>query len=54
MWTETVRTAADIDRLIWPRLASAAEKAWSPRGIDAADFHARVARIAWRPLGGVS
>ncbi|PJJ70494.1 hexosaminidase [Diaminobutyricimonas aerilata] len=30
LWTETVRTLADIDELAFPRLASAAEAAWSP------------------------
>ncbi|MAP62420.1 MAG: beta-N-acetylhexosaminidase [Microbacterium sp.] len=30
LWTETVRTAADIDALAFPRLAAAAEAAWSP------------------------
>jgi len=30
LWTETVRTAADIDTLLFPRLAAAAEAAWSP------------------------
>lgn len=30
LWTETVRTRADLERLLLPRLASAAEAAWSP------------------------
>ena len=30
LWTETVRTAADIDALAFPRIAAAAEAAWSP------------------------
>ena len=30
LWTETVRTAADIDALMFPRIAAAAEAAWSP------------------------
>jgi hexosaminidase len=30
LWTETVRTLADIDALAFPRLAAAAEIAWSP------------------------
>ncbi|MEV8273802.1 family 20 glycosylhydrolase [Microbacterium sp. NPDC077184] len=30
LWTETVRTLADIDALAFPRLAAAAEAAWSP------------------------
>lgn len=30
LWTETARTLADIDALAFPRIASAAEAAWSP------------------------
>ncbi|WP_341577803.1 family 20 glycosylhydrolase [Microbacterium schleiferi] len=30
LWTETVRTATDIDTLMFPRIAAAAEAAWSP------------------------
>ncbi len=30
LWTETVRTLDDIDALAFPRLAAAAEAAWSP------------------------
>ncbi len=30
LWTETVRTLADIDELAFPRIAAAAEAAWSP------------------------
>ncbi len=30
LWTETIRTLADIDDMVFPRLASAAEVAWSP------------------------
>lgn len=30
LWTETVRTLADIDALAFPRVAAAAEAAWSP------------------------
>lgn len=30
LWTETVRTADDIDMLMFPRIAAAAEAAWSP------------------------
>ncbi|MDN8548769.1 family 20 glycosylhydrolase [Microbacterium sp. NM3R9] len=31
LWTETVRTLDDIDALTFPRIAAAAEAAWSPR-----------------------
>ncbi|WP_454118018.1 family 20 glycosylhydrolase [Microbacterium lacticum] len=30
LWTETARTLGDIDALAFPRIASAAEAAWSP------------------------
>lgn len=30
LWTETIRTAADIDTMAFPRIAAAAEAAWSP------------------------
>ncbi len=32
LWSETVRTLADIDALAFPRIAAAAEAAWSPPG----------------------
>ena len=30
MWAETIRSLADIDELAFPRIAAAAEAAWSP------------------------
>jgi len=30
LWTETIRTSADIDTMVFPRAAAAAEAAWSP------------------------
>ncbi|MFE5409240.1 beta-N-acetylhexosaminidase [Microbacterium sp. NPDC056569] len=30
LWTETIRTSADIDTMAFPRAAAAAEAAWSP------------------------
>lgn len=30
LWTETIRTAADIDVMAFPRAAAAAESGWSP------------------------
>lgn len=30
LWTETIRSLADLDDMVFPRLASAAEVAWSP------------------------
>lgn len=30
LWSETIRTAADIDTMAFPRVAAAAESAWSP------------------------
>lgn len=58
LWTETVRTLGDIDALAFPRIAAAAEAAWSPavgkselRTWDS--FAARVAGLAplWTSLG---
>ncbi|MDL9978962.1 beta-N-acetylhexosaminidase [Microbacterium candidum] len=48
LWSETLRTSGDIDSMAFPRLASAAEVAWSPetaagRGWD--PFRARVAQL---------
>lgn len=48
LWTETVRTLGDIDALAFPRIAAAAEAAWSPRhapGRTFASFRDRVAGI---------
>ena len=30
LWSETIRTLADIDEMAFPRIAAAAEAAWSP------------------------
>ncbi|WP_374316341.1 beta-N-acetylhexosaminidase [Microbacterium sp.] len=30
LWSETIRTAADLDTMAFPRIAAAAEAAWSP------------------------
>ena len=56
MFTETVRTLADIDALAFPRLAAVAEIAWSPatateRTWDS--FRMRVGALAplWRARG---
>ena len=44
LWTETVHTIEDAEYLAFPRIASAAEIAWSPReGRTFEDFAARVA-----------
>lgn len=58
LWTETARTLSDIDALAFPRIASAAEVAWSPAasasGLRTWDsFAARVGAIAplWTSLG---
>ncbi|GAA3764560.1 beta-N-acetylhexosaminidase [Microbacterium kribbense] len=58
LWTETVRTAADIDALAFPRVAAAAEIAWSPAPADHpqrnwASFRARVGGLGalWRRAG---
>lgn len=54
LWTETVRTLADIDALAFPRLAAAAEIAWSPA--DARSWEPFLERVAaqadlWTALG---
>lgn len=47
LWTETVRTRADLTALLLPRLAAVAEVAWSPAGSrDLADFRERLAAVA--------
>jgi hexosaminidase len=58
LWTETVSTAADIDEMLFPRIAAAAEIAWSPSPTLAAErtwtsFRARVAALEplWQALG---
>lgn len=58
LWTETVRTPADIDALAFPRIAAAAEAAWSPATRESelrtwASFRQRVAGLAglWEGLG---
>ena len=58
LWTETVATLEDIDALAFPRIAAAAEAAWSPATSDAADrtwesFRARTGGLGplWTTLG---
>ncbi|WP_424447191.1 family 20 glycosylhydrolase [Microbacterium arborescens] len=58
LWTETVRDLDDIDALAFPRIAAAAEAAWSPRVGAAADrtwesFRTRVGGLGplWTTLG---
>ena len=44
LWTETVRTRADIDHMAFPRLAAIAEVAWSPSEANSwANFRERLA-----------
>lgn len=58
LWTETVRSADDIDHLAFPRIAAAAEAAWSP-ATGASDlrtwesFRERVGALGplWTSLG---
>ncbi len=58
LWSETIRTAADIDELAFPRIAAAAEAAWSPP-LGSSDartwesFRRRVGALAplWQGLG---
>lgn len=58
LWTETVRSLADIDALTFPRIAAAAEIGWSPAPADSAartwsSFRARIGALAplWTSLG---
>ena len=58
MWTETIRTLDDIDEMAFPRIAAAAEAAWSP-ATGASDlrtwesFRERVGALGplWTSLG---
>jgi hexosaminidase len=61
LWTETVATPADIDAMLFPRLAAAMEIAWSPAAGAVADrtwesFRARVDGLlpVWAALGIVA
>ncbi|WEG08034.1 family 20 glycosylhydrolase [Microbacterium horticulturae] len=59
LWTETVRTPGDIDAQAFPRIAAAAEAAWSPAAAAAVpertwdSFRARVGALGplWRAQG---
>ncbi len=56
MWTETIRTLDDIDEMAFPRLAAAAEAAWSPADGDLRtwqSFRERVGTLGplWSSLG---
>lgn len=58
MWSETIRTASDIDTMAFPRIAAAAEAGWSP-ATGASDlrtwesFRTRVGALGplWTSLG---
>jgi hexosaminidase len=54
LWTETLGTMEDLEFMALPRLAAAAELAWSPVGaIDWGSFRQRVARLGlrWTAMG---
>ncbi len=56
LWTETIGTAADIDTMAFPRVAAAAEIAWSPAaGAERTweSFRARVGSLGplWTSMG---
>ncbi len=58
LWSETIRTLADIDAMAFPRAAAAAEIAWSPAPDVSAErtwesFRTRVGGLAplWEALG---
>jgi hexosaminidase len=42
VWTEFIRTPADVERFAFPRMAAVAERTWSPPGGDFGDFTARL------------
>ncbi|MFF2013808.1 family 20 glycosylhydrolase [Streptomyces sp. NPDC058195] len=64
LWTETLTTSAELQRMLLPRLPAVAEVAWSPQqDRDWADFARRVAShgrwwtgqgLAWTPVGEVA
>ncbi|KRC62019.1 beta-N-acetylhexosaminidase [Agromyces sp. Root81] len=50
VWTETIATAAELEFMVFPRIAAIAEIAWSPipdggAARDASDFHVRLASL---------
>jgi hexosaminidase len=58
MWTETIRTLDDIDEMAFPRIAAAAEAAWSPPAAQSdlrtwESFRVRVGALGplWSSLG---
>lgn len=56
LWSETTRTYADVEQLVFPRAAALAEVAWSPQegeGRDWESFRDRIATLApgWRARG---
>jgi hexosaminidase len=58
LWTETIRTRADIERMAFPRVAAAAELAWSPAADEAGQrgwpaFRRRLAALGthWSDAG---
>lgn len=58
MWTETIRTLDDIDEMAFPRIAAAAEAAWSPKTGSSdlrtwTSFRERVGHLGplWTSLG---
>jgi hexosaminidase len=66
VWTETIAAAADLEFMVFPRIAAIAEIAWSPSviagGSRAADFTERLAAlgthldalgVAYHRVGGV-
>ena len=58
MWTETIRTLDDVDEMAFPRIAAAAEAAWSPASTASGlrtweSFRVRVGALGplWARLG---
>ena len=49
LWTETNTTSADLESMAFPRIASIAELAWSPKGVsDWEHFRERLAGFGRR------
>jgi len=56
LWTETIRTRADVDTMAFPRVAAAAEAGWSPQTGELrswASFRERVGALGplWTSMG---
>ncbi len=46
LWTETITTSEELESMAFPRLASIAELAWSPKGRSWDEYRTRLAAFA--------